>query len=245
MKNIKLTPTMLINGLRGMLTAIAITIPMWLIGRNVLGEAVIGLLYLMPIAWSASKWGQISGVSAALTAALLFDFLFIPPFYTFVVGSLEGWLVLVIFFAVAILVVGRIQENITKAREATFMYELSSSLAKVHTQEAVAHMVAKYIRQLFQASLVNVTFQQSKQMPRITVSEPQNGEQKKRPDRILPILNAWGLVGEIQIWRGEFGELPTEDSALFQNFTLQAARAFERTYSLEAGNFSAAHGPLT
>jgi K+-sensing histidine kinase KdpD len=235
MKKIKFTPNMLTNGLKGMLSVIVITIPMWLIGRNVLGEAVIGLLYLAPIAWSASKWGQTSGVSAALTAALCFDFLFIPPFYTFAVGSLEGWLVLAIFFAIAIVVVGRIQESLSKAREATFMYELSAALANARTQDAVAHTIARYIRQLFQAAQVNVTFQQSKQTPRIAVNEPQDIMADGRPDRILPILNAWGLVGEIQIWRGEFGDLPSEDSHLLQNFVAQAARAFERTYSPEAG----------
>jgi K+-sensing histidine kinase KdpD len=247
MRKIKLAPSMLISGLRGLLAVAAITIPMWLIGRDVLGEAVIGLLYLAPIAWSASKWGQVSGVSAALTAALCFDFLFIPPFYTFVIGSLEGWLVLVIFFAVAILVVGRIQESLSKAREATFMYELSSALSNVRTQEAVAHTVAKYVRQLFQAALVNITFQQSKASPRIAIREPQEAEPKDHPDRILPILNAWGLVGEIQIWHGEFAELPTEDSPLLQNFTLQTARAFERTHFLEmekTGNASAARLPV-
>jgi K+-sensing histidine kinase KdpD len=233
MNKIKLTPDMLARALRGMLVVAAITIPMWLIGRDVLGEAVIGLLYLTPIAWSASKWGQMSGVSAALTAALLFDFLFIPPFYTFVIGSLEGWLVLVIFFAVAILVVGRIQDSLSRAREATFMYELSSALANARTQDAVAHTTARYIRQLFQASQVNVTFQQSKEAPRIAVSEPQDKAPEARPNRILPILNAWGLVGEIQIWRGEIADLPAEDSRLLQDLTSQAARAFERTYSLE------------
>jgi len=242
MKKIRLTPSMLTNGLKGMLSVLALTIPMWLIGRDVLGEAVISLLYLAPIAWSAGKWGQAAGVSAALTATLCFDFLFIPPFYTFTVGSLEGWLVLVIFFTIAIVVVGRIQDSLSKAREATFMYELSSALANVRTQGAVAHVVARYIRQLFQASQVNVTFQQSKQTARIEVSETHNGAAKGQPDRILPILNAWGLVGEIQIWRGEYGDLPSEEGHLLQNFTSQTARAFERTQSLEmekAGNGSA------
>jgi len=246
MKKIKLTPNMFANGLRGMLSVIAITIPMWLIGRDVLGEAVIGLLYLAPIAWSASKWGQVSGMSAALTAALCFDFLFIPPFYTFAVGSLEGWLVLVIFFAIAIVVVGRIQDSLSKAREATFMYELSSALANTRTQDSVAHNVAGYIRQLFQASQVNVTFQQSKQAQRIEVSETHNGAGKGQPDRILPILNAWCLADEIQNWRGEYGDLPSEESHLLQNFVLQAARAFERTASLEmekTGNGSMAGIP--
>jgi len=120
---------------------------------------------------------------------------------------------------------------------------LSSALANARTQDAVAHTIARYIRQLFQASRVNVTFQQSKQAPRIGVSEPQGEAAKGQPDRVLPILNAWGLVGEIQIWRGEFADLPTEDSHLLQNFAAQVARAFERTYSLEmeqTGNGSAA-----
>ena len=229
MNKMKFTPNNLVNSLRGMLIVLALTIPMWFIGRNVLGEAVISLLYLAPIAWSASKWGQVAGVSAALTAALCFDFLFIPPFYTFAVGSLEGWLVLIIFFVIAIVVVGRIQESLSKAREATFMYELSSALTNARAQDAVAHIVARNIRQLFQAARVNVTFQQSSQTPRITASEPLDGVEKSQPDRILPIMSAWGLVGEIQIWRGEFGELPAEDSRLFQNFASQTARAFERT----------------
>ncbi len=49
-----------------------------------------------------------------------------------------------------------------------------------------------------------------------------------RPDLILPILNAWGLVGEIQLWRG-YGELPPQDGRLFCNFTSQAGQALERT----------------
>ena len=181
MKKIKFSANMLTSGLRGMLAVVAITIPMWLVGRNVLGEAVIGMAYLASIAWSANKWGQPAGVSAALTATLCFDFLFIPPFYTFVIGSLEGWLVLVIFFVVAIVVVGRIQDSLSKAREATFMYELSSALANVRTQDAVAHTIARYIRQLFQAARVSVTFQQSKQEPRIVASEPQEEAAEGQP----------------------------------------------------------------
>ncbi|MBK9782377.1 MAG: DUF4118 domain-containing protein [Anaerolineales bacterium] len=165
---------------------------MLLIGRDTLGEAVIGFLYIVPIVWAASRWGQAPGVSAALTAALCFDFLFIPPFYTFAVGSLESWLVLV--FLLAILIVGRIQDSLSKMREATFMYELSSALANARTQNAVAHIVARNIRQLFQAALVNVTFQQSKQIPRIAAHEPMDGEGTGQPDRILPIMNAWGWL---------------------------------------------------
>jgi K+-sensing histidine kinase KdpD len=225
---------LLSNSLLAMLLVIAATIPMWLIGRDTLGEAVIALLYLLPVSWSAYRFGQLPGISAALTAALAFDFLFIPPFYTFAIARLEGWLVLAIFLGVAVIVVGSIQASISRAREATFMYELSAALLGVRTQDAAARTLTRQIQQLFQASLVRVTY-----CPRgdsgssIVVSQPEGAEREDRPNRTIPILNSWGLVGEIQVWRGAFVELPPEDGALFQNFAVQAARAFERTQDIE------------
>jgi K+-sensing histidine kinase KdpD len=222
--------------LLAVLTVLVTTIPLFIIGRNTLGEAVIALLYLVPVAWSANRWGQLPGLSAALTAALAFDFLFIPPFYTFAVERLEGWLVLVIFLGVAIWVVERIQTSLTKAREAVFMYEMSAALCGQRTPEAVAYTVAKQIQQLYQAMLVNVIYNPEKHSPAIVVSEPHDGTGKGRPDRDLPIVNTWGLVGEIQIWRGIYSELPPEDGRLFQNFALQTARAFERTSQFAVEN---------
>ena len=227
------TPKLLTNSLLAVLMVMATTVLLVLFGRDTLGEAVIALLYLVPVAWSANKWGQLPGISAALTAALAFDFLFIPPFYTFAVARLEGWLVLAIFLGVAILVVGRIQDSLAKAREAVFMYELSSALTGLRTQEAVAHTVAKQLQQLFQASLVNVIFYPDNRSLSSVVSEPSDGMGKDRPDRVLPLLNSWGLVGEIQIWRGVYVDLPSEDSRLLQNFASQTARALERTQQAE------------
>jgi K+-sensing histidine kinase KdpD len=223
------TPKILTNSLLAVLTVTATTVLLVLFGRDTLGEAVIALLYLVPVAWSANKWGQLPGISAALTAALAFDFLFIPPFYTFAVARLEGWLVLAIFLGVAILVVGRIQDSLTKAREAVFMYELSSALTGLRTQEAVAHTVARQLQQLFQALLVKVIFYTENRSLSNVVSEPADGVGNNRPDRILPLLNSWGLVGEIQIWRSVFMDLPSEDGRLLQNFASQTARALERT----------------
>ena len=224
---------MLSNSLLAMLLVIAATVPMWLIGRDTLGEAVIALLYLLPVAWSTYRWGQLPGISAALTAGLAFNFLFIPPFYTFAIARLEGWLVLAIFLGVAIVVVGQIQANATKAREATFMYELSAVLSGARTQEAAARTLAREIQQLFQASLVRVSYQYGDSAPSLLISQPEDTSMSIRPDRVLPILNAWGLVGEIQIWRGTFGLLPPEDGALLKNFASQAGRAFERTHNME------------
>jgi K+-sensing histidine kinase KdpD len=221
------------NSLLAVLTVVATIIPLALIGRDTLGEAVIALVLLVPVTWSANRWGQLPGISAALTAALAFDFLFIPPFYTFAVARLEGWLVLAIFLGVAIVVVERIQASLSQAREAVYMYEMSAAIANQRTPEAVAYSVARQIQQLFQASLVNVIFHPDKHSPSIAVSEPSDGLGNGKPDRVLAIVNSWGLVGEIQIWSGLYTELPHEESRLLQNFALQTARAFERTHPIE------------
>jgi K+-sensing histidine kinase KdpD len=235
MKKLRLsiTPKLLLQSLWAVLSVFATTLLMLLIGRDTLGEAVIALLYLVPVVWSASRWGQVAGTSAALTAGLTFNFFFIPPFLTFQVASLEGWLVLFIFLAVAILVVGRIQASLNQAREATFMYEFSSALAGLRTQEAVAHTVTRYLQRLFLASQVIVVYQPTDNSNKITAKEPSQANREGRPDRILPILNAWGLVGEIQIFSDPYAGLPSENSRLLQNFAMQTARAFERTRQFE------------
>jgi two-component system, OmpR family, sensor histidine kinase KdpD len=202
-----------------------------LIGRNVLGEGVIALLYLVPIGWSTTRWGQLPGLCAALTAALTFDFFFIPPFYTFAIGSLEGWLILIIFFLVAAVIVGRIQYGLHRAhvreREALFMYELSTSLAGARTSEAVARTLARQLQQMLQAELVQVVVEPDQSADSIMVGVPTSSSSAENPDQILPMLAPHRLVGEIRMWRGR-APLPSANSILLQNFAEQGAQALER-----------------
>ncbi len=128
-----LTAKLYEQSLYAVLAAVATTFLLLLIGLDKLGEGVIGLLYMVPVVWSAARWGQGPGIAAALASGLFFDFFFTPPYYTFAVSRLEDWLILAIFLAVAIVVVDRIQTNLSRAQksehEAVFMYELSTMLA--------------------------------------------------------------------------------------------------------------------
>jgi K+-sensing histidine kinase KdpD len=236
--HIYITTPLIVNILLSLLSVSVTTLILFFIGRDTLGEAVIALLYLVPVAWSANRWGKWPGVLAALAAALAFDFLFIPPFYTFAVARLEGWLVLGIFLGVAIVVIGRIQDSLTKAHEAVFLYELTSSLLGQHTPEAVAHIAASQLQQLFQAALVKVLFQPGKNTPSVLASEPTNRTGIGRPDCILPLLNPRGLVGEIQIWGTVHLELPPADSRFMQAFASQIAQALNRTLLPDHENLS-------
>jgi len=240
--HLSFSAAIVINCLIALLSVIALTIVMLLIGRNVLGSAVVALLYLVPVGWNAARLGQGAGVCAAVMASLAFDYFFITPYYTFAVDQVESWLVLFIFLLVSIVVIGRIQTGLTKAhnseREAIFMYELSSSLAGLHTQASVVHALAIHLQLMFQAALVEVTVQATGQAKFLQDSAPQNIKPKGIPDLILPILASPGLIGEIRIWRG-YGWLPPEGSRLLTNFCTQASQALERARLAEVDAYPA------
>ena len=235
--HLQFSSTIYFNCIFAFLSVVVLTIPLLYIGRDTLGEAVIALLYLVPVGWSASRWGQGAGVCAAVSAALIFDYFFIPPFYTFAVGRLEGWLVLAIFLVVSIVVIGRIQTSINRAqtseREALFMYEMSAALAGLRTQESVVPALATNIQLMFQAELVEVCIQPGGKAEPLFARAPIDVKGSGAPDRILPILASPGLLGEIRIWRGH-GWLPAEGSRLLNNFANQASLALERARLAEA-----------
>jgi K+-sensing histidine kinase KdpD len=207
---------------------------MFAIGRQTLGEAVIALLYLIPISYSAARWGQWPGICAAVVAFLSFNFFFIPPFYTFAVDQMEGWLLLGIFLFVAVIVVGRVQAGLTQAwaheREALHLYELSTALIGVYTRDAIAQAIATHIQQVFQATLTQVSFLPDQLTEGITVSVPRETGVNAPPDRLIPIFSdAHGLLGEIRLWRSAFSPaLSAENEHLLQTIAAQTAVALGR-----------------
>jgi len=194
---------------------------------------VITILYLIPIGWCTVRWGQLAGVSAALTAALSFDYLFIPPYGTFNIGSLEGWLLLFLFIATAILVVGRIQAILTEERErerkATFLYEVVAAISSQATREGVARAIAYQIREKFLAKGVQVHLTGGWGYPSFTSS----GDQRLataplgQPDRVLVIVSGMTQIGEIDIWTGNI-PLPSEDDPMLQTMLKQIVAALDR-----------------
>jgi two-component system sensor histidine kinase KdpD len=241
MKRIRwlVSPELVSNCLLAVLTVAVTTVLLASIGRDTLGEAIIALLYLVPVAWSSARWGLLPGACATLAAILAFDFFFTTPFYSFAVSRMESLLVLVVLSVVAVLVVAGIQSGLSRTRtaerDAIFMCELGVALAGLRTRQAVVDTLVSHLQQMFQASLVEVFIlpgQSSPMNARAPSDAPALGG---KPDRVLPILAAPDLVGEIRLWGGS-GWLPSEDSYLFRNFATQAALALERARLAESAN---------
>jgi two-component system sensor histidine kinase KdpD len=205
--------------------------------RELIGEGVIAMVFLLAVAWCAYRWGLGAGMSAALSAELMFNFLFIPPLYTFTVARPDGILSLVIFFVVAIVVVERIQATLSRAhaseQEAVLMYEFTTVLTGLRSLDAIARRVAQFMRQRFMVESVVVFIQPKGHAEQFSAREPQDKTMQTKADCVLPLLNSWGLIGEVQLWRGAEIELPSPESRLFRNVALQIGLAIERVQITE------------
>jgi two-component system sensor histidine kinase KdpD len=105
--------------------AVSIGIVLSLVGlglaiNNIVGYRVVALLLMLGVSIAALLLDIIPVVVAALLSALLWDFLFIPPRFTFSVGTPEDRLMLLMYFVIAMIhavLTFKIRQYESKARK--------------------------------------------------------------------------------------------------------------------------------
>jgi two-component system sensor histidine kinase KdpD len=145
-------PYVLVLGTTAFLTAFAY------IFRASLGQVNIALLFLVPVLGGAMKWGTGPAVVAALSGALAFDFLFVPPIFSFTAADLRYLISFAIFLLVAVLtgtLSTRLQQqvNLSRWREAqtAALYALSREIAAVSEPEQVLQSVVRKVAEAVEA----------------------------------------------------------------------------------------------
>jgi two-component system sensor histidine kinase KdpD len=97
-------------------------------------------VYLLAVLAVGMLYGTAPAVVTSVAAFLLYDFLFVPPIYTFTIASPDEWLNLLLLLAVAV-VIGRLaalqtqraQEAADRALEAESLYGITGVLASTRT----------------------------------------------------------------------------------------------------------------
>jgi two-component system sensor histidine kinase KdpD len=84
----------------GLVAVTAVLVPI----RSQLSLASVVLLYLVPVLATAAAGGWAPAVVAAVTADLLVNYFFIPPFHTFAVDTVDNIVVLGVYIGVAVAV---------------------------------------------------------------------------------------------------------------------------------------------
>lgn len=126
-----------------------------------LGLVNIALVYLLPVLFSAVKWGTGPAVVAAVLGILYFDFFFVPPTLTFTVGDLRYLFSFFIFILVA-LFTGTLSTSVnqqvinSRRREARIsaLYSLSRNIAAVPELEKVAGSIVNKVAETIEGQVV-------------------------------------------------------------------------------------------
>jgi two-component system sensor histidine kinase KdpD len=83
-------------------TALAMATVVMLLIRSRLDKAHVALIYLLVVLGGSGAAGRVIGLSLGVSAFLLFNLLFLPPYYTLAVTDPLDWLVLVVFLITSV-----------------------------------------------------------------------------------------------------------------------------------------------
>ncbi len=129
------------------------------------------MVYLLGVAFVASRYGPKESAFASVLSVLAFDFFFIPPRYTFAVQDSQYVLSFAIMLTVALLISGlafRLRGEATSSRErerrSAVLYELSRDLAKTRSRREIAAIAAREIGALFGAEATVLISDESGQL---------------------------------------------------------------------------------
>ena len=204
-----------------------------------------------------SLWlGRGAVLFAAAMSALLWNFLFIPPRYTFHIARFEDALVFCLYFIIAI-VTGtltsriRINKEAVRSREsrAAALYSMSRALASAETVDAIVRIAVGQIGRIFDAEVAVFVSRKSK-----SVLHPASGlrpeekeeavvrwvaENRKPAGRFTdslplseihyrPLTTRRGGYGVLCVRFRKLPFLTLDQETLLENFTSQIAAALER-----------------
>lgn len=82
--------------------ALAATTVLMLLARGRLDKAHVALVYLLVVLGGSALGGRLLGLTLAATAFLLFDVVFLPPYYRLQVADPLDWIVLIVFLVTGI-----------------------------------------------------------------------------------------------------------------------------------------------
>jgi two-component system, OmpR family, sensor histidine kinase KdpD len=126
-----------------------------------LGIVNISMLYLLPVLFSAARWGRLPAVITAAMGVITFDFFFVPPIFTFTVADIRYLLSFVIFLLVGLItgtLSARLKKQIYYSRQresrVSSLYALSKDIAAVDKLDAVLESIVSNVASSLEGRVV-------------------------------------------------------------------------------------------
>ncbi|HVB06956.1 MAG TPA: ATP-binding protein [Acidimicrobiales bacterium] len=184
----------LIGSLVGVLAAVAVGALMLPI-RSHIAIATAALVLIIPVVAGVTVGGWVAGLVSVLSGFVVYDYAFIPPYYTLTVGSADNWAALVVY-AVVMTVVARLVAHLhdaeaaatSRAETARHLLDLSELL--LTESPALGPAVVASIRDAFDIEGVTLVQSVAGRLEAVaSAGAPISREQlsRLRPEAHLPV----------------------------------------------------------
>jgi two-component system sensor histidine kinase KdpD len=145
----------LVGSITGIVTSVCLGVAM-LPFRSHLSIASVALVFVVPVVAGVIVGGFRAGVTSVIVGFLVYDFLFLPPYYRLRVGTAQNWVVLGVY-AVVMLLVARVVANLRSARseaqrranETRRLFELSELLVEDRSVEELLETIVQAVATVF------------------------------------------------------------------------------------------------
>ncbi|MCE8429759.1 MAG: sensor histidine kinase KdpD, partial [Candidatus Methanoperedens sp.] len=124
--------------------------------RDILGPINLLFLMLLPVVIIAIYLGRGPSIFAAVLSVLIFDYFFIPPYFSFAVSDVRYFLSYLMFIAFAFVIsnlASRLDYKVRQLQQSesrnTTIYELSWDLVTSPNMDQVFHQMIHHTRQIF------------------------------------------------------------------------------------------------
>jgi len=136
----------------GMLAVMAATTVVCFVFRSRLNPTDVAMVLLLGVVFVAARSGLGPSIAASVLGIAAFDFLFVPPYYSFAVAESSYVFTFAVMLVVA-LIMGRltatIREHAIEARESAdrtaALFDLSRELAEAESRAAVVAVATRHI----------------------------------------------------------------------------------------------------
>jgi two-component system sensor histidine kinase KdpD len=208
-----------------------------------INKTTVALIFLLPVGLSATFWGLLPGILAAITCFLTFNYFFIEPIGTFTVHDSEDLVILTAFLGVTVVIsqmVGVIKRNLAAAthheEEALRLYEFNAVLANSQNEQSIARILLEKLDQTLHLKRIEVLIETTPKPILLSKEHPTAVASIPLPQMMVePLQSTRGLIGEIRTWQAGIVNNSTEQR-LLKIFANQSALAIERLRLAEAAS---------
>ncbi len=116
----------------------------------------LGVLYIFAVLPVAVVWGLAYAIPVSIASMAAFNFLFLPPLYTFTLADSRNWFALAVFLVTAVVVSELAARSRRQARESALLAEIATSLLKRGEVSAELERIAAEAAQALQVERAQI-----------------------------------------------------------------------------------------